>query len=367
MKKTEIEQLLEVHSNPCISIIIPTHHTSPDRIVDRDVIRDAVYKAKQLLTEKTETAVSSRLSAKIDELVSKIDFLHTSSGAGIYVSAGISKTIYFTLPVAEKVVLGNTFESRDLLFELSRMTGYFVLSVSREKINLYQGEGEVIHRIKNDDFPMEYEETYEYAKTSPGTSFSSGTLKSYEKDKSFLQEVRMKDFMRHADNILGKYINVSTPSIMESIPLVLAGDSKEIADFKSISKHNLQIIGTVPGNYLNDEKQLALLSRKFLLENIKRKNAELVAHVKELIGKGMVAVDIEESKRAAEEGMGMELLVERDLVYPTDKKIKTSDACQAIDEVIDIVREKDGDIVILENGDLKEFHGMALLLRYNNR
>lgn len=358
MKKKEIEQLLKVQANPCITIVVPAHHTSPDRIADKDVLSNAIKQAKELLAKKTEPAIAEQLSAQIDKIASQIDFLHASSGIGIYISPEVSKTISFSMPVTRKVLVGNSFDSRDLLFELSGLLDYVVLLVSRNKINLYKGEGETFHQIHNDDFPLNYKETYEYAKTSPGTSFSESTLKSYEKDKSFLLEVRMRDFMRHADMLAAKYIN-------ESLPLIIAGDAKDAADFKSITKHAKLIAGAVNGNYLNDEKQLALLSRNVLVEKIKKENAELVTSAKELIGNRLIAVGVEESKRAADEGMGLKLLVEKDLVY-NDGTGSTANAYHLVDEVIKSVREKDGDVVVMENGDLKDFKGMALLLRYNS-
>lgn len=80
---------------------------------------------------------------------------------------------------------------------------------------------------------------------------------------------------------------------------------------------------------------------------------------------------------AASEGKGLTLLVEKDYqitgyhqlsseteIFLTPPVGKYKVVLDVADDIIEIVKEKGGNIVILENGALKNFNHIALILRY---
>jgi hypothetical protein len=376
MPKQEFDELLSETGVPCISIIVPTHRLSPDRIQDPETLSKEVERVKELLNlQYPQSDHTNDMVEKMDELISKIDFVHSKDGIGIFVSPRISKLVPFSFPVRKKIKAGDAFDSRDLIYNRNTIIDYCVLSISKKNIQLFKAKGEDIQEINNGDFPLHYEETYEYSKPSRATSFEgSGVLKGFERDKSVLEDIRLKDFLRTADHLLEKYLNTNTP-------LVVAGGTKEIADYLEITQFEKRIIAEVKGNYnFNGDKQLAGLAWKEVQNHFKDQNEILVSNLQELVGKGMIAIGIEKVWKAAREGKGLQLIVEKDfecnafllddqyelkLKKPTASK-KYITINDSVERVIKTVREKGGKIVFVDNGELKNFKGIALQLRYSS-
>jgi hypothetical protein len=377
MDSQEIEDILIDSGEPCISVIIPTHRLSPDRRQDFGNVNDAVEKAIKLIKIKYENSdyPIGTLEFLLNKLLETIDFTHLKEGLGIYVSLRIQKIIKFPFQVIEKIKAAETFDSRDLLYYKTRVIKYHLLSISQKHIHLFNGEGEKLKEIHNDDFPLNYEETYEYSKPSRGNSFGSGELKEFERDKSILEEVRVVDFLKHADHLLNKYLK-------DVNPLMIAGGKKEIADFLNVTNHQKNIIGKVSGNYnYGESNQLADETWLQVKSHQKNQTTELLVGLKELIGKSILAVGIQEAWDATEEGNGRVLIIEKDYethayISKNGTDLKLSKPLEidnyhlvsaAVERLIQLVRENNGDVIFTENGELQDFSGLVLKLRYTSK
>lgn len=376
MTNQVIEQLLAKSSTPCISVIVPMHRTAPDKIKDLEAVTSAVDLAKNILTTNySETSYDTNtLINKIDELVKTIDFIHPQDGVGIFVSPNIFKLVNFPFPVGEKVKVGHAFERMDLLYYLNTIIDYGILAISQKKINLFLAKGEELFEINNQDFPLIYEETYEYSKPSIGTSYSNSSLKGFEKDKTEIEEIRLKDLLRKADHLLEKYINTKTP-------LVIAGGKKEISDYTQVTKFEKRIIGKVTGNYNNANVQLAKLSWAAVQDYQKNQNQIISSNLHELFGRELVAVGMEDVWKQANEGRGLELYIPKDFdcsayisndgydlkLLPPSATNKYIYSVDVVERLINTVRDKRGKVVFLESDQLADFDNIALQLRYNNQ
>lgn len=372
MENIDIEDLLSNSGEPSVSVIIPVHRVSPERSKDEGMVSKAVNQAKELLKKEFETVDNKQLIKNIDELIGGIDYSHSKDGIGIFASNGVAKVVKFPFPVVEKIKVGDAFDSRDLLYYSDTIIDYCVFSISKKHLHLYMGKGEDLREIKNEDFPIDYEESYDYSKPSRGTSFGN-TLKDFEKDKSILQEIRLVDFLRTADHLIGKYIS-------DQVPLVISGGSKEVADYLQITQHLKKIIGKVVGNYnFNGDTKLASLAWEEVQNHFRNKNKIIISNLHEL-SLDMLASGVEKVWSAAKEGKGLELIVEKDFECNGyivndgyDLKLnKPSDTenylyiNNAVEQIIKIVKEKKGKILFVDNGEMKDFNGIALKLRYSN-
>lgn len=372
MINQEIEQLLAESGAPCVSVIVPVHRTAPDKIKDKKAVINAVKLAKNLLNTKYPEYNSELMLKTIDDMVETLDFVHHKDGIGLFVSPGISKRINFPFPVSEKVKVDKSFESRDLLYYLNTILDYNVLAISQKSINLYVAKGEELHELKNGDFPLVYEETYEYSKPTIGTSYGNSSLKGFERDKSELEEIRLKDLLRKADHLLEKYCTTKTP-------LVITGGKKEIADFLDVTQFKKKIIGKVTGNFNHDLSQLAKHVWDIVQDYQKDTDKMLLSNLQELFGRGMVAVGIEDVWKQANEGKGLELFLPKDFecaayisddgydlkLLPPSSSNKYTFSVDVIERLITIIGEKRGKVVFLDNGQLDDFDKIALQLRYN--
>ncbi len=371
MNPSDIEQLLAEKGNPCISIIVPTHRYSRERMQDPIATRKAIDQAKDLLNNSAwPKRIGQQLQEKLDSILEKIDYLRLQEGIAIFISPNISKIFLLPFEVKEKVMLGKNFEIRDLFYFAQFLKPYYLLAVSKKRIPLFKCQGWDLQEIRNDDFPKQYSEEYEYAKPSITNDSSSG-LKSYEKDKSILQETRQIAFIKQVDEAIDKYIK-------GDVPLLVAGVEEQLANFEHVTHHRDNVIGKISGNYEYDALHpLSELAWAKMKEYIKSSQKEALLKLQEAFGGALATDGIRDVWKAAKEGKGLTLIVEKDYqdtayVDPlNDARIYLSPPAgdyeiitDAVDDLIEIVNEKGGNIVIVENGELERNGRVAMLLRY---
>ena len=239
----QLLSLQKTKGSVCVSIILPTHRLSPERRVDNLKLKNSITAAKQLLQYKYTVSNIQLLMDAIDEIYDTIDFSHNSDGLGIYISSDIKLAVQFPFTVEEKVMVGDSFEIRDLLYKENYSVPYLVILVSKNHIRLYKGLLDELEEIIDESFPLTYEEEYVYNSPSRGTPFTGHTtVRNFEKEKSSLEEIRFKQFYQKADKLLNKYI-------ISASPVILLGVEKDVAWFEKVSVHVKNLIHTIDGNY----------------------------------------------------------------------------------------------------------------------
>lgn len=371
MNTPDIDLMQTEKGSPCLSIVIPTHRHSRDRMQNPTLIEHAMQKAKGLLSNgawpKDKTA---QLEAKLDSIFKQIELIRLQEGLAIFISPNVSKIYHLPFMVKEKVMLGNTFEVRDLVYFNQFLTPYYLLAISKKRLRLFKGSGRDLQEVTNSDFPKLYKDDYEYAPPSIGSS-SSGSLKGFERDKSILQETRIKAFFTQADKTLNKYLK-------DNLPLFLAGVNEELANYEHISHHAKQIVGTIPGNYdIDAVHPLAEEAWEKIKGHVKASHEELLKKLQEGFGNRTAVDGVRSVWKAAKEGKGLTLLLEKDYrvtaykdllndsqIFLTPPVGKYDIIVDAVDDIIEIVKEKGGNVAIVENGGLNDFDHIAMILRY---
>jgi hypothetical protein len=363
---TGIKDMISEKGNTCISVIVPTHHLGQDRQGDRVEIERAISEAKQ-----ADLYDSGKLLDSLDELFLQIDYTHNKEGIGLFVSPAIKKLVKFPFPVTKKVVVDKSFRLQELLYVENYNVSYYLLDVSRKEIHLYRGLMDHLEEIREGIFPKTITEEYEYSKPTRGRSETGyADLKGFEKDKSILQQIRIKNIFQQADKVLSKYL------VSDSIPLLLCGPEKDVSIFKSVSDHTDNIVTPIIDSYkgasIRDLESLAWEQMRSYLDDQKSK---LIVDVKEKIGEGLAKTGIEEVWGAAQEGRGLILLVEKDFEKPAfitqDNKLSLREPGanvisrpDMVSEIISVVLEKKGNVIIFEKEKLVDYGRTALLLRY---
>lgn len=371
MNTTDIDKILAEKSNLCVSIVIPTHRYTRERMQDPKLVKKAMQKAKDLMRHSAWPKDQvQQLEAKLDLLLTKIDFVRLHEGLAIFISPNITR--FFLLPhqVKEKVIVGSSFEIRDLVYFSQFLKPYYLVATSKKRIRLFKGQGLEIQEIINDEFPREYVEEYEYASPSIGSSTSSG-LQNFEGDKSVVRETRQKAFVKQMDHGLDKYLTADTP-------LLVAGVEEELANFEHVTSHLHSIIGKIHGNFDHDALHpLAETAWKKMKEYITTSQENTVLKLREQLGRGMAVDGIRDVWRLAHEGNALTLLVEKDFaptayvdpsnqarIYVSPPISRYDIVTDAVEHVMETVKAKGGNIMIVQNEVLKENSHVALLLRY---
>ncbi|WP_026898252.1 baeRF3 domain-containing protein [Daejeonella oryzae] len=367
----ELPAMQKEKGSICVSVIVPTHRLSPERRADQLEVEKAIKKAKDLLTSKFKNSDIKQLQQSLDDLFESIDFTKNLEGLGIYVSPKINRAVHFPFPVEEKIMVAHKFEMRELLYYSSYEQSYMVLLLSEKGLKLFEGSWDELNEIEDQNFPKEYVEEYDYSTPSRGTSFAGqAQLKSFEKDKGELESIRFKDFFKSADELLTEYLKPDKA-------LILMGVEKELAWFEKITKHSQNIINKIQGSYnYSNPKELSDIVWPVMREHLDQEKELLIKEYSEKIGEEMGVSGIQDIWQSAQEGKAFKLLVEKDYRCPgyvdTDEYLLYLDQPEtphkvlddAVDELIELVLQKNGQVYFTENNQLKDFGRMLLITRY---
>src|SRR5574338_589333 len=81
--------------NICVSVIVPTHRTSPDRRSDKLNTKTAIEKAEQSLKMKYSHGIVAPLMNTLLELFHQTHFTRNEEGIGVFVSSNVHFLISF--------------------------------------------------------------------------------------------------------------------------------------------------------------------------------------------------------------------------------------------------------------------------------
>lgn len=357
--------------NICVSIIIPTHRTFPDRKSDVLILRRAINKAEQLLQNNYPADIAVSLMNTLDTLLEQVDFNHNEDGLGLYVSSDNHFLAKFPFPVKEKVVVGNSFQIRDVLYKANYSDPYYVLLLAENEARLFNGSWNELEEINDNSFPMEYEDEYHY--DPPGRSISSSGqfhIKNLEKDKSKLEVARYKDFFQNVDKSLSRYL-------LNNEPLIILGAEKQLAMFENVSTQKNSLAEKINGSYTHfNIKQLSDLVSPVIFGYLQNERAKLFEEFKVKVGQQLATSGIEDIWNIAREGKAFKLIVEKDYHCPGFLDVNTNrfslrppagthiTLTDAVDDLMELVFEKGGMVFFVDNGLLKDYHRMVLITRY---
>lgn len=367
----DILQLRNERGNICVSVIVPTHRTSPERRADKQEVEKVLDNAKQLLRYKYPEDQISPLLRSMDELLASVDFMHNTEGIGLYISSNVKLAVQFPFPVQEKVLVDDNFEIRDLLYKISYATPYYVLMLTEQGGRFFEGRWKGLAEIKDNNWPKEYKDEYVYEKPVRSSSHAGyAHVKNYEKDKPELEAIRFKNFFQEVDKALNSYFT-------DNISLVLLGPEKELAWFEEVSRHKKNMIGKIRGNYNHSNSEsLADMAWPVMLAYLQDERQQLINEFVEKIGERLGISGIQEIWEAAGEGRGFKLLVEKDFrcpgfvvendphlwLRPPQKPHRI--LADVVDELIERVIEKGGQVYFTDNDMLKDYGRVALIMRY---
>jgi hypothetical protein len=370
-----LDRLFSGKKGPCLSIIVPLHKLSRERMLNAEIFRKAIHKAKSLVKRKEidnsiSNDIAETLQAKLQELAKTFNPDSAMNGIGLFIAPHVAEVVHFPFPVKEKIILDKTFETRDLFYLKQLMAPYYVLALAKKGVHLYAAQGDHFTEIKDGHFPMKYEEEYEYERATVGTSYGF-SQKGFEKDKSAVVKMRLESFFKEAGTHLASYLNKNHHA------LIIAGTKDMITEFKSQSVLSKKIDGEVIGSF--KESDLFPLQTKAYASMIKHQKEEIKNKITEFAEKDTLkhlAKGIQEVWQAAHEGRGMTLLVEKDytqssylqdgnpLLHLRAPKGKYTLVPDAVDDIIETVVEKGGKVFFTEEKKLNSFDSIALLLRY---
>jgi hypothetical protein len=361
MNRDDIQLLQFVRSYPAVSILMPTHRRRPENQQDPIRVKNLVNQATERLRVEFSKRELAPVLARLDALVAGIDYQHALDGLALFVNHDFARKFYLPFPVRERVMVDQTFATRDLVFALNRSPRYWVLALSEQPTRLFEGARDTLIEVSNRGFPMTY--------IGPGVTEPLPGGKGV--NKSAYRDDRARQFFRQVDAAFSR-VAATTP-----LPLALAGVDRNLAFYDEITAHRNLVLATLTGNYdKTSGHELAKLLWPLAQEGLAKQRQEVFVELESAIGAQLYASGIDQVWRAVQEGRGDVLLVEENFHYPArlsadqmgltpaDDFTGPDFLDDAVDELIETVLGKGGRAVFVDDGTLAQHQRVALILRY---
>jgi hypothetical protein len=362
MNRTDIRLLEETRGYPCLTITLPTHRTSPDNRQDPIRVKNLVTQAADRLINELGKREAGPLLDRLEALITEIDYRYALDGLAIFVSNDVARKFYLPFTLPERVVVDESFATRDLVFAMNRTPRYWVLSLSEKPTRLYEGTRETLEEInEGTPFPL----------THGGPGGGAGLPNDPAVNSSQFRDEHHRIFFRSVDEAFAPLMTA------DPLPLAVVGVDRYLSFFNEVSSHANQIVATVRGSHdKTPPHELGALVWPEVKAALAAQRAGVLDELNAAVGGQRSASTIGEVWRFAHEGRGQTLIVEEDFHYParvdaTGMQLTPAEDVEApdviddaVDEVIFKVLSMGGRVVFADNGALEKHNRIALILRY---
>ncbi len=326
---------------PSVSIFLPFNPKMKSKALIAKSLQATVDKVEQKLFDDFSFEMALVVRHKLKAIMKDLNFSSHKRSLAIFVSPVFEKVFYLNTEILEKVHVDTSFHIRDLVKSKKELQEYLVLKMSNNECRIYAnqaGEMETIFVYRLDN----------------GWSAS---------------EVTSQNFLQRIDNTL-HYILESHP-----LPLFILANESLMNHFRGITKHASSVI-----EFISPEQEPATTEdiRNILIpylqdwQKIKRKF--IAALLRKATESGNLSVGMKEVFKEAVDRSSRLLLVEKDYQYPsqsTDNEEIIFKATQpysrysyikdAVDEVIEKILDRDGDVEFVSKRMMEKHNHIALI------
>lgn len=353
-----LRELSRHRGYPAVSLLAPLQRHRPGNPEDPVRLRHLASNARQRLESELGARNSTAVLARLDETLASLDLDHPPNAVAVFTTATETHTLKLPFPVPERLVIDDTFETRDLVRGFLRHPRYRLLALAEKPARLLERSGSELVEINAAGFPVLVE-------GARGEPLASG---GYAPHSSRSDEQR-RQFFRQVDQALGTYAR-SHP-----LPVVVAGTERDLAFFDEVTAHSEWIIGRLVGSHAHTTPEvLSRLAAPVVDEYLARRGAAAITELAETVGTGRALVGIKPVWDQALTGRGRVLLIEDSFEYPArivDHHLEPAGDPEApgvlddaVDTLVETVLDHGGEVAFVESGALGEHGPLAMLLRY---
>jgi hypothetical protein len=342
MNRALLAELQRLHAYPSITILMPT---TPGRS-SGDVMSPDDYTQLLHLADLADR----RLDGDVPE-EQRVDLVRTitrlieqsveeppTRAIAICVSPQYSAIVRLGREVRPRVVIDDTFATRDMVADANRTAVYRVITVSDRKARSLVGDRQRLVEERNDHWPLLRDDDQSLAAWSRAVSHA----------------VRSE--------------HVSSP-----LPTVVAGVDRSVREI--LKAGHVEHIGVVPGNHdRTGWADLHTMAWPLVSDWLRSDSSRALHRLEEAVGEQRFAGGIAEVWELAQEGRVQMVVVENGYEFPArvhdGHLVAATDPMapdvidDAVDDLIETVLRKGGTAVIVEDGDLSQHDHLAAVLRY---
>ncbi|MEU9991108.1 chemotaxis protein [Streptomyces sp. NPDC048045] len=345
---------------PAVSVLTPTHRREPENGQDPVRLRNVVAEARKRLESDPSVSRERRTEvvAELDRALAEVDLAHAEDGLVIFAAPGEHQVWSLARTVPERVVLSDTFLTRNLVSAQAAERPFWVLSLSADRITLWSGGPDRVAEDHSGGFPLIHVRE----------NFDAERRMQIGDDPSTFRDEGTRQYLREADTAM------STVLRDQPRPLYITGEQAALSlldEVGSLAKSAVQI---PHGGLAHAGPEAVWQALRPVLETEGRKNTTSV--IRELIsarGHKAFAAGVDELWQNARDGRVRLLAVEEnyrttvrddgDHLVPADTgDLDARD--DIVDEIVEKCLETGADVRFVPDGALGDANGIAGVLRY---
>lgn len=343
---------------PAVSVLTPTHRREPDNAQDRLRLRHVVAEAKRRL--EADPAVSrerrAEVARELDRALAEVDLTHAEDGLVIFAAPGEHQVWSLARPVPERVVLSDTFLTRNLVSAQAADRPFWVLSVSADRVTLWGGGHERVVEEHAGGFP----------RTRSRENFDAE--RQEQVGDARIRDEGTRQFLREADTAMAEVLRE------EPRPVYVTGEQAALSLFDDVGTVAKCAVHIRHGGLAHASPEAVWQAVRPVVAEQERKTADTVARELEAArGRRAFAAGLDEIWRSAREARVGLLAVEENFqvtVRDVGDHLEPAtggelDAREDIvDEIVEQCLETGADVRFVPDGSLGDSEGIAGILRF---
>ncbi|MEK2477325.1 chemotaxis protein [Streptomyces noursei] len=367
LSPAELAKLRRQRPYPAVSVLMPTHRREPDNAQDPVLLRNMLAEAKDRLQADPDVSRERRIDVieQLDKAASEVDLTHAEEGMVLFAAPGEHQVWSLGRTVPARVVLSDTFLTRNLVAAHAAEHPFWVLAVSADHVSLWSGALDRLTEVRRGAFPL----TRSLVDPDPEDQLQVGEVPSTFRDE------HTRKFLREADTALATVLKA------DPRPLYVVGKAAALSlldDAGTVMRGGTGTKVTVTqvpqaGLAAGPPESLWQAVRPYAEKRAEAEVADVLAELDRARGRRAFAAGLDEIRQNAETGRVALLAVEenyRETVRDTGGHLMpaASGERDAVDDIVDSIVERSLDtgaeVRFVPDGVLAEVGGIAGTLRY---
>ncbi|MFF5860517.1 chemotaxis protein [Streptomyces sp. NPDC012751] len=345
---------------PAVSVLTPTHRRERGNGQDPVRLRNALTEARRRLESDPAVTRERRADvvAQLDRALAEVDLTHAEDGLVIFAAPGEHQVWSLARSVPERVVLSDTFLTRNLVSAQAADRPFWVLSLSADRVTLWNGGADRVVEDHSGGFPLIHVRE----------NFDAERLMRIGDQPSTFRDEGTRQYLREADTAMSAVLRE------QPRPLYLTGDQAALSLMDEVGSVAQCAVHVPHGGLAHASPEAVWQAIKPVLEAETHKNTTtVVSELTAARGRRAFAAGVDELWQNAREGRVRLLAVEENyrttvrddgdhLVPAETGDLDARD--DIVDEIVEQCLETGADVRFVPDGTLADAGGIAGVLRY---
>lgn len=355
-----LKALRQPRPYPAVSLLMPTHRRQPDNAQDPVRLRNLVAEADKQLRADPAVTQERRLDVlgQLDRALTQVDLNHAEDALAIFVAPGEHQVWLLGRTVPERVVLADTFLTRNVVAALAADRPFWVLTVSADHVALWDGHAERVREHRTDTFPL----TRSLADPDAERKERVGDL------PSTFQDEQTRRFLREADQAVRDVLSA------DPRPLYAVGEAAALSLLDSVGSVTKDAPRISHGGLRQGPAEAVLEAVSPLLaERAQSETADVLGELDKARGRRAFAAGLDEVWQSTTDARVHLLVVEehyRETVSEHSDHLEPAEAADLhgrddiVDEIVEQALEAGAQVHFVADGTLADMGRIACTLRY---